>query len=48
MGLLVIVLVNGYATSELRKNGVKVGAFGASSADIADRPSLYDDEDAGW
>jgi hypothetical protein len=49
MGLLILTLVNGYATNELRKNGVKVGVFGASLANIEDRPSLYgDDEDAGW
>ena len=49
MGLMIIVLVNDYATKELKKHGVPVGIFGASLADIDDRPSLYDDsEDAGW
>ncbi len=49
MGLLVMTLVNGYATTELRKHGVKVGVFGASLAAVDERPSLYDeDEDAGW
>ncbi|AMV23556.1 hypothetical protein VT84_04040 [Gemmata sp. SH-PL17] len=48
MGLLVLTLVSGYATAELRKHGVKVGILGASLADIDERPSLYDDEDAGW
>jgi hypothetical protein len=49
MGLLVLTLVNGYATTELRKNGVRVGVFGASQADIAERRSPYDeDEEEGW
>jgi hypothetical protein len=48
MGLLVIVLVSGYATTELRKNGIRVGFFGASPEEIRDPPSYYDDEDAGW
>jgi hypothetical protein len=48
VGLLVIVLVNGYATTELRKHGIRVGFFGASPGEIRDRPSYYDDEDAGW
>jgi hypothetical protein len=48
MGLLVITLVNGYATAELKKHGLRVGLFGASAADVEDRRSLYDDEDAGW
>ena len=48
MGLLVLTLVNGYASAELKKHGVKVGVFGASVADIDERPSPYDDEDAGW
>ncbi len=48
MGLVILTLVNGYATTELRKHGVKVGVFGASPLDIDERPSLYDDEDAGW
>ena len=49
MGLIVLMLVNGYATNELKKNGVRVGVFGATLADIDDRPSLYgDDDDAGW
>jgi len=48
MGLIVITLVNGYATTELKKHGIRVGIFGATVADIDDRPSLYDDEDAGW
>ena len=49
MGLIVLTLVNGYAAAELRKHGVKVGVFGASVADIDERPSPYDDEeDAGW
>lgn len=49
MGLFVLMLVNGYATNELKKNGVRVGVFGATLADIDDRPPLYsDDDDAGW
>jgi hypothetical protein len=48
VGLLVITMVNSYATTELKRNGVNVGLFGASLADLEDRPSLYDDEDAGW
>ena len=48
MGLMVITLVNGYATAELKKHNVPVGVFGANLADIDDRPPLYDDEDAGW
>jgi hypothetical protein len=49
IGLLIITLVNSYATTELQKHGVKVGLFGANLADIENRPSPYDiDEDAGW
>ena len=49
MGLLVLTLVNGYASAELKKHRVKVGVFGASLAAIDERPSPYDaDEDAGW
>ena len=48
LGLLILTLVNGYATTELRKHGIPVGIFGASTDAISDRPSLYDDEDAGW
>ncbi|MBN9122447.1 MAG: hypothetical protein J0I06_25440 [Planctomycetes bacterium] len=49
MGLLILALVYGYATTELRKNGVKVGLFGASLAAVDERPNPYDaDEDAGW
>lgn len=49
IGLLVITLANGYATTELKKYGVRVGLFGASTEDVEDRPSPYDvDEDAGW
>ena len=49
VGLLIITLVNGYATTELRKHGIKVGVFGASLADVDARPDPYaDDEDAGW
>jgi len=49
MGLIVLTLVNGYATAELKKHGVRVGVFGASPADVRDRPDFYDaDEDAGW
>jgi hypothetical protein len=40
--------VNGYATTELRKHGVSVGTFGANLTDVVERPSPYDDEDAGW
>lgn len=48
LGLLILTLVNGYASAELKRHGVKVGVFGASAAAIDERPSLYDDEDAGW
>ncbi len=48
MGLLVIVLASGYATAELRKNGVRVGLFGASADEIRDRPSYYDDDETDW
>lgn len=34
MGLIILTLVNGYATTELRKHGVPVGMFGASLAAI--------------
>lgn len=49
LGLLILTMVNGYASTELKKHGVKVGVFGANQADIRDRPNPYDaDEDAGW
>lgn len=48
MGLLILTLVNGYASAELKRHGIKVGVFGASERAITERPSLYDDEDAGW
>lgn len=48
MGLIILTLVNGYATTELKKHGVKVGIFGASLAAIDERPPPYDDDDAGW
>jgi ABC-type spermidine/putrescine transport system permease subunit II len=50
MGLLILTLVNGYATAELRKHGIAVGVFGASPSDVDARESEYenDDEDAGW
>lgn len=48
MGLFVLTLVSGYASAELKRHGVKVGIFGTAPADIDERPSLYDDEDAGW
>jgi hypothetical protein len=48
MGLLILTMVNGYATTELKKHGVPVGVFGANLAAIDERASLYDDEDAGW
>jgi hypothetical protein len=49
LGLLILTMVNGYATAELKKHGVKVGLFGASLDDIRERPGPYDiDEDAGW
>jgi hypothetical protein len=49
MGLIILTLVNGYATTELKKHGVAVGVFGASLDAVEDRPSLYDaDEDSGW
>lgn len=49
MGLLILTLVNGYASAELKKHGVKVGLFGASLEDVDRRPNPYaDDEDAGW
>jgi hypothetical protein len=49
MGLIILTLVNGYATAELKKHGVRVGVLGANLADVHERPSLYDaDEDAGW
>jgi uncharacterized membrane protein len=48
LGLLVLTIVNGYATAELRKHGLKVGLFGASGTALDERPSPYDDEDAGW
>jgi hypothetical protein len=48
MGLIILTLVNGYATTELRKHGIKVGTFGASLAAVDEHQSLYDDEDAGW
>lgn len=48
MGLIVLTLVNSYASAELKRHGIKVGVFGASERDVLARPSLYDDEDAGW
>jgi hypothetical protein len=49
MGLIILTLVNGYASAELKKHGVKVGTFGATLADIDERPAPDDiDEDAGW
>ena len=49
MGLIILTLVNGYAVTELKKHGVKVGLFGASLADVDARPDPYAaDEDAGW
>jgi hypothetical protein len=49
IGLLIITLVNGYATTELKKHGVRVGLFGATLDDLEERRSPYDvDEDAGW
>jgi hypothetical protein len=49
MGLIILTLVNGYASTELKKHGVRVGIFGASAADVDERASFYDDEeDAGW
>jgi hypothetical protein len=48
IGLLILTLVNGYATTELRKHGIKVGTFGAPPGALDKRQSLYDDEDAGW
>ncbi len=48
LGLVVLTLVNGYATNELKKHGLKVGMFGGNSAAIEERTSPYEDEDAGW
>lgn len=48
MGLIILTLVNGYASAELKKHGVKVGLFGASLEDVDKRPNPYDEEDAGW
>ncbi len=48
MGLVILTLVNGYASTELKKHGVPVGVFGASLAGVDERPNPYDDEDAGW
>jgi len=48
LGLIVLTLVNGYATAELRKPRGEGRVFGANAADIDERPSPYDDEDAGW
>ncbi|HEY1188949.1 MAG TPA: hypothetical protein VGE74_14940 [Gemmata sp.] len=48
LGLLILTLVSGYASAELKRHGVRVGVFGASPASIDERPSLYDDDDAGW
>jgi hypothetical protein len=48
VGLLVLAMVSGYATTELRKHGVKVGLFGASLDAIDERPDPYGDDDAGW
>jgi hypothetical protein len=47
-GLAIMGMVHGHATRELRRHGITVGLFGATVADIDRRPSLYDDEDAGW
>jgi hypothetical protein len=48
LGLLILAMVSGYATTELRKHGVKVGFFGASTDAIDERPDPYGDDDAGW
>ena len=48
LGLIVLTLVNGYATNELRNHGKTVGVFGAKAARVGHRPSLYDADDAGW
>lgn len=48
MGVLILTLVNGYASAELKKHGLKVGIFGANFAEVQDRPVLYDIDDAGW
>jgi hypothetical protein len=48
LGLLVLAMVHGYVSAELRKHDVEVGAFGASPTAVDERPGLYDDEDAGW
>jgi hypothetical protein len=49
VGLVVLTLVNGYATTELKKHGLKVGLFGASAAAVDERADPYDhDADAGW
>jgi len=40
LGLIVLTLVNGYATAELRSTWVKVGVFGANAADIDERLPL--------
>jgi hypothetical protein len=47
LGLLVLAVVHGTATTVLRANGVPVGVFGADVDAIADS-GAYDDEDAGW
>jgi hypothetical protein len=47
MGVLVLLLAHGTATTALRTNGVPVGVFGADLDAIDDRHP-YDDEDAGW
>lgn len=49
MGLIILTLVNGYATTELRKHSIPVGLFGASLTAVDERPSPYaEDEDEGW
>jgi hypothetical protein len=50
LGLVVLTVVNGMATTALRANGVRVGMFGADPDAIAgDEPyGTAEDDDAGW
>ena len=49
LGLLFQVMANQAATTDLKKHGLTVGAFGASPAEVDTHWCPYDiDEDTGW
>lgn len=51
LGLVAITVVNGYATTALQANGVRVGIFGADVDSIGEATGLYgdgEDDNPGW